>query len=563
MSLIKLISTHLLVLIAAQSAPVPRGIPQPEQNVVSIRGYLTPDSSVSEICEEIEGAEIVQLYGELYSDYWTFRIFLQCSSVNTVTAHYNPFYDPCVPLTRAPGPFDVSNSTACRSQGASLSAYIEAAREFGFRATTHKPCTTLIQFNRSGDDDSAGIDVYSDYWDGARCNMTSECSAEVLNQVLRILPVTDRVDRTSIYVPLTSNDTRLVSALIRTPMVSLMSTVTIRDTKGNESVLLFQWSHAISFGMKTVLHVAHDLGSATKAFFEGISVTTEEMCAEYKFYAQVAAQFVNSFGLMAPVMNVRDDEETLEGSLASLIDLHQSDKYCHGYHRFYPHFLSRYKAIGSEWKGQLSMLEIGVFRGASINIWRKYLPDVFVFAIDIFQFGDGDGYRIYVGDQSDIPFLRRVKRDIDRTATNKLFLIVDDGSHRPANQIASFNYLFTEVLMLGGTYIIEDVETSYWAYKDDPDSTIDVFKQLVDEINYKYWKHTENETESKRGIQGSLSSMISPETKRFVSTITFGQNCISVVKKTFEELVVFDDMSYRFKDTLGMGLMSYKCHFPY
>ena len=556
-----IVAALLFVLVLITAQPIITSSPQdnvvPQQKTASVQGYLTPESIVSEVCDDLEGAEIVHISGESYSDYWAFRVFLQCSHVNTVTARYNPFYDPIVPLTRIAGPTAVSNASLCRSQGASLSAFVDAAREFGFVAIMHKPCNALIHFYREGVN-AIGIDVLDGYWDGGRCNMTSECSPDTWKEVLRILPVKERSTGSNIFVPLNHNDTHLVSAIINTPMVLLSLAVTIYDNERRESALTFMWSHALSSGMKSVLHVAHDLGAASRAFYKGLSVTTEYICAEHKFYAQVANQFVNSFGLLSPVINIRDNQETLDGAFASSLDLHQSDKYCHGYHRFYPHFVSRYKAVGGEWSGQLSMLEIGVFKGASIKAWREYFPDVFVFAIDIFRFGSGDGSRIYVGDQSDIPFLRRVKREIDSSVTNKLFLIVDDGSHRPAHQVASFDYLFSEVLMFGGTYIIEDVETSYWAYKDNPDSTIDVFKQLVDDMNYKYWKHIENETESNFGIR-EKNTVISPETKRFISTITFGQNCISIVKKTFEELVIFDDMTYRFKDTLGRALTNDIC----
>ena len=40
-------------------------------------------------------------------------------------------------------------------------------------------------------------------------------------------------------------------------------------------------------------------------------------------------------------------------------------------------------------------------------------------------------------------------------------VIVDDGSHYPRHQIASFEYLFEKMLKPGGIYVVEDIQTSF------------------------------------------------------------------------------------------------------
>jgi len=52
--------------------------------------------------------------------------------------------------------------------------------------------------------------------------------------------------------------------------------------------------------------------------------------------------------------------------------------------------------------------------------------------------------------------------DVVSKIKHPVCFINDDGSHVPEHQLFSFDYLFHELLMPGGTYIIEDVETSYW-----------------------------------------------------------------------------------------------------
>ena len=42
-----------------------------------------------------------------------------------------------------------------------------------------------------------------------------------------------------------------------------------------------------------------------------------------------------------------------------------------------------------------------------------------------------------------------------------VFAIIDDGSHIPQHQVSTFDLLFRQVLLPGGTYIVEDIETRY------------------------------------------------------------------------------------------------------
>lgn len=144
-------------------------------------------------------------------------------------------------------------------------------------------------------------------------------------------------------------------------------------------------------------------------------------------------------------------------SFAELGRKHGTDKVTHhGYHRFYPRFIEQYRSLPA---GQ-AMLEIGVDQSHSLNMWLEYYPNAFIYGVDISIGKTGDRFAIFKADQGQLSEMRRI---VDRDLQHPLFLIVDDGSHIPEHQVQCFDYLFGSAALLpGGTYIVEDIETSYW-----------------------------------------------------------------------------------------------------
>jgi len=135
----------------------------------------------------------------------------------------------------------------------------------------------------------------------------------------------------------------------------------------------------------------------------------------------------------------------------------------------------------------ITMLEIGVFEGASVRMWRDYFPHARIYAIDFAASARRHGdsrITVFVGNQMDHGFLDTVV-----AASGPLDFIVDDGGHRPDQQLTSLFHLW-EHLKLGGVYAIEDVHTSYlgrWSPGwRQPGTTIEVLKDLVDDVN-SYW----------------------------------------------------------------------------
>lgn len=141
----------------------------------------------------------------------------------------------------------------------------------------------------------------------------------------------------------------------------------------------------------------------------------------------------------------------------------------------------------------IRMLEIGVFHGGSLQMWRNYLhSESVIVGIDIdpeTKKFDNPEQQIHVriGGQQDAAFLQSV---IDEFGP--FDVILDDGSHVPSHMVASFRHLFSEGLIPGGIYLVEDILTNYWTvYRDQPMSFIDFSKWLIDAMHAHYLAMTD------------------------------------------------------------------------
>ena len=190
----------------------------------------------------------------------------------------------------------------------------------------------------------------------------------------------------------------------------------------------------------------------------------------------------------------------------------------HRYDRIYPLYIDKYK------DQDISLFEIGYENGNSFRMWKEYFPKATIYAMDIGHSLNDGKHRVFKGDQSNIHDLERVASDIGQCS-----IIIDDGSHVAEHQLKTFDYLFNNLLVYGGTYIIEDVECSYWkpneelyGYETGHTNIVDYFTKLNHEVNSHY-NLTTNTLD--------------------IATITFGANCIIVTKK--EEIDLLNP-AYRF-----------------
>ncbi|MFY0593262.1 class I SAM-dependent methyltransferase [Roseivirga sp.] len=108
---------------------------------------------------------------------------------------------------------------------------------------------------------------------------------------------------------------------------------------------------------------------------------------------------------------------------------------------------------------ELVILEIGVFHGGSLQMWKDYFGDkVKIYGIDInprCKSLEEDGIEILIGSQSDRDFLRSIKKSVPRPD-----ILIDDGGHTMKQQITTYEELF-DFVKDDGVYLCEDVHTSY------------------------------------------------------------------------------------------------------
>ncbi len=215
-------------------------------------------------------------------------------------------------------------------------------------------------------------------------------------------------------------------------------------------------------------------------------------------------------------------------TLDILANLNGTDKssnwhnYCVKYEKYLP--FNRYD--------DLKILEIGVLHAQSLRMWKNYYYRSQIVGIDILpeckQYED-DRISIEIGSQNDFEFLKQVSEKYG------LFdMILDDGTHHSSDVIFSFEHLF-ESVKSSGVYIVEDCATSYWpdfggGYLKN-DSTIEYFKRLVDDVNFRGLKTDPTGTYRKESILIPLSERIQPSCRVDIESINFLNGIILITKR--------------------------------
>jgi len=162
-----------------------------------------------------------------------------------------------------------------------------------------------------------------------------------------------------------------------------------------------------------------------------------------------------------------------------------------GGHKKYSYF-RLYDRLFSDYVGRRpKVLEIGVYKGASIRTWRGFFGEGSrVVGIDVnpdcAQYEDVEqDIHVRIGSQADTGFLQSVNEEL-----GPFDIILDDGSHLTHHVIATFNHAFLHCLAEGGIYFIEDLNTSYWTkYRTSKYSAMDMVLSLCEMTHQFYFDH--------------------------------------------------------------------------
>lgn len=113
------------------------------------------------------------------------------------------------------------------------------------------------------------------------------------------------------------------------------------------------------------------------------------------------------------------------------------------YHRHLARFVGR----------QPHVMEIGVYSGGSLDMWRDYFgAGCQIYGVDLqaaCKAYERPGTKIFIGDQGDRAFWRSLELPA-------LDVLIDDGGHRPEQQIATLEEMLPR-MRPGGVFICEDI----------------------------------------------------------------------------------------------------------
>ncbi len=170
------------------------------------------------------------------------------------------------------------------------------------------------------------------------------------------------------------------------------------------------------------------------------------------------------------------------------------------------HFLPIYSRLFAPYRNgmpdgrPLRFLEIGVYEGGSLDLWRRFFGEsAILYGIDVdprCAVFDGRAAQVRIGSQADPAFLRSVVAEM-----GGVDIVLDDGSHVASHQRVSFETLFP-LLAEDGLYVAEDLHTSYWRDYEGgyrrKGTFLEMTKAFIDDMHA--WYHDRGAREIGRGI---------------------------------------------------------------
>lgn len=150
------------------------------------------------------------------------------------------------------------------------------------------------------------------------------------------------------------------------------------------------------------------------------------------------------------------------------------------------HYFPIYERFFSPYRNKsIFMLEIGVNKGGSLQLWKKYFgPLATIVGIDIKEEcrqHEDLNCLVRIGSQSDPAFLKEIIREFGTPD-----IVLDDGSHVMSDVCSSFKFLYP-LLNNNGIYMVEDMHTCYRSNYEGglkrQGTFIELSKDLIDELN--------------------------------------------------------------------------------
>ena len=198
------------------------------------------------------------------------------------------------------------------------------------------------------------------------------------------------------------------------------------------------------------------------------------------------------------------------------------------------HYFPIYEAIFGPIRAKpLRILEIGLWHGASLKLWRQYFehPQTIIVGVDVLpecrQFdAPAAGVHIRIGSQADPGFLKQVVEEF-----GPFDLIMDDGSHHSSHIITSFNHLFGNGLKDTGIYFVEDLHANYWhPWRDSKKSFLDVCKELLEDMHAHYRSSTPEDFLIHPPSARTTSALDVPQITTMIGEMRFFDSIVAIYK---------------------------------
>ena len=150
------------------------------------------------------------------------------------------------------------------------------------------------------------------------------------------------------------------------------------------------------------------------------------------------------------------------------------------------HYFPVYEQFFHPYVGKpLLFVEIGCGEGGSLQMWKNYFgPHATIVGLDINPECMGfeeEQVHVRIGSQADVSLLAGILEQFGSPD-----IVLDDGSHRMSDILASFSFLYPRIERRG-VYLVEDLHTAYWEEYEGglgrQGTFIEKSKQLIDELN--------------------------------------------------------------------------------
>ncbi len=153
----------------------------------------------------------------------------------------------------------------------------------------------------------------------------------------------------------------------------------------------------------------------------------------------------------------------------------------------YHNYCNKYEFLLKDYREkEFTLIELGVFRGASIQMWRQYFKKARIIGVD-----KNEKSRESIKEDSNTTILIKdisLPESLEELREYHPSIIVDDASHIWSQQIRALFGLF-DSLSDGGIYILEDIHTSflplntqYHIYADQMVSAYKVVSAIAEEV---------------------------------------------------------------------------------